>query len=170
MGKYQPANESPYILVDGIVMPLWASCFKEERLEQGIRATSVIVLQEQNTVKHYFHAPLWMARKQPEGTPGLHAQWGGMPRAPHSTALGSHVASMTGVANLNFTRAKEWFMPRYQAWLQDPSNVITEAEASEAFPCMFDPITPKADQRNGSAPTCTTHLSAANPAAKPWLC
>lgn len=162
MGKYQPSIESPYILVDGLAVPLWASWFRVDYVEGcSLQFTSAIVPREQNTIKHYFNSPLWMATKQAVGTPGLHAQWEGAPRSPHSAALGNMVAEMSGVASFNFARARDWFMPRYEAWLRDPSNVITEAQALEAFPLMFDPV------NKPTIASCTAHSSAAHPQAKP---
>jgi hypothetical protein len=163
MGKYLPSIETPYIPVDGMAVPLRASWFKVDCVAESrsLRFTSPILPRDQIAVKHYFTAPTWMATKQPVGTPGRHAQWDGAPRSPFTSEIGKVIEEMSGVASLNFTRAREWFMPKYQAWLWDPSNVITEAQALEAFPLMFDPIV------NPGNASCTAHRSAAHPTAKP---
>lgn len=162
MGKYLPSIESPYILVDGLAVPLRASWFKVDCVRNySLKFTSPIAPRDQIAIKLYFIAPLWMATKQPVGTPGLHAQWEGAPRSPFTQTLGKVVREMFGVASFNLTRARAWFMPRYEAWLRDPSNAITEAQALEAFPLMFDPVNKLVNA------SCTAHSIAAAPLAKP---
>lgn len=162
MGKYLPSIESPYILVNGVAVPLRASWFKVDWVRNcSLKFTSPIMPRDQIAIKHYFTAPLWMATKQPVGTPGLHAQWEGAPRSPFTCVLGRVVTEMSGVTSFNVTRARDWFMPKYAAWLRDPSNVITEAQALEAFPLMFDQV------KHPASASCTAHSSAAHPLAKP---
>lgn len=54
--------------------------------------------------------------------------------------LGKSAAAITasGGGIANFTRALQWFKPRYDAWLADPSQAITDADVLEAWPTMFD--------------------------------
>lgn len=85
-------------------------------------------------------APLWMTSTQRKGTPGREAQWEGNPRAPLSVALSSSLYSGRGAASLataNFTRAQEWFEPRYAAWRADPRKALTTADVLAAWPSMF---------------------------------
>lgn len=71
---------------------------------------------------------------QPKGTPGRHAKWDGDQYAPLMKTLS---ASLQGQGAANFTRALEWFVPRYQAWKADPSQAVTEADVLEVYPSLF---------------------------------
>lgn len=37
----------------------------------------------------------------------------------------------------NFTRALEWFVPRYHAWKKDSSKLITEVDVLSVWPTLF---------------------------------
>ena len=86
------------------------------------------------------YAPLWMTHRQPVGTPGFNGTWDdGNSRAPLLRALvasfsAEGAAGVSGAAN--FTRALEWFAPRFAAW-QDGATAITDAEVLAAWPRMF---------------------------------
>jgi hypothetical protein len=90
------------------------------------------------------HAPLWMANRQPVGTPGFNGTWdNGNSRAPllralHASFSAEGDAGVSGAAN--FTRALEWFAPRFAAWqAAGPGGAaaITDAGVLEAWPRMF---------------------------------
>lgn len=70
-GKYLPALEEPYIVVDSVVVPLWSTWARLQRFADAPEHPARLGAHRlANALKHMFYAPLWMATSHAQGTPG----------------------------------------------------------------------------------------------------
>lgn len=115
----------------------WAGMFKRSSTQHRLKAWPV----EQNALQAFrqiVHAPLWMKRDLPKGTPARLALWEGKDSPPLKQAVDAFFKQDAVEGQpANFTRALEFFVPRYQAWKADPSNAITDADVLELLPTLF---------------------------------
>lgn len=142
-GKYIPVIAHPYLLVDGVVAPLWTT-FWDIQFTGAAVADAPDRYHAINALRHILHAPVWTQRLQAKGTPGRLATWGGNPRAPamkfFSEAWTTFITNGTGIASgvANMTKALEWFRPRYDAFKADPSKAITFDDVAAVWPQLFE--------------------------------
>lgn len=127
-GMYVPAIESPYIVADGVVMPLLINLDIDIIAPAGVSGPKAAALQ-------YAVATAFMQRMQPIGTPGTNGRWtDGAAMWPGLFRLLSIMGQRASVGRVeNFTAAREWFVPRYAACKANPSAAVSLEEAAAFF-------------------------------------
>ena len=136
-GWFNPVLQSPFIIADGVVMPLWIPS-TALLLDQTIQGKVVDEGIQRNVLAQICTAPLWMEHVQPVGTPGRLGQWDGAHIWPALNELAVIIRSnnMQG-KRLNMSAMHEWAMLKYSNWQADSNMVLTSSEIWSKISASF---------------------------------
>jgi hypothetical protein len=113
---YNPVVESPYIVANGLVVPLWIS-FNVLLADRTIHGQTVDAGILRNTYSHIATMPLWMQHLQPVGTPGKDGQWNRAHVWPPIKQLASAARwNMKNGRKVDYPALHAWAASKYDAW------------------------------------------------------